>query len=455
MLDVGLGKTYVSINIARYRIQKDNVEKVLVVCPTSLSENWKQQIKKFSEYDATILHHTNRKDRIEVIKNTKTPFDIINYEALHLYLEELLENNYDLIIYDESARYIKSPSAQRTKASYAIARNAKFTYLLTGTLIEKRPDDVWAQFYVLNDGKSFSNSYYAFKNYYFFKKKRYKRRFNPKTKKEELFSWNEWSIRPDRFDVLKEHIFDSCIQYRKREVLEDLPAIRRKEIPVPLDGRIKDIYLEIQDEVIKELKEAIVDNQKINITNVLTKLLRLQQITAGFIKNEDGEEIELSHTPKLDALIEEVNSIVDAEESVVIWCRFKKSIKLIKERLKKEKIKCITMDGDTKDKYAAWKGFQTSDIPVFVGQIKAGGIGIELFKVDADYDKSQYMIFYENDWAPGTREQAEGRIDRIGQNNKVVYVDIFIEKTIDTRVLEVIRGEKKVADTILDIKETN
>jgi SNF2 family DNA or RNA helicase len=424
-----------------------------VVCPTTLFQNWKQQIQKFSEYNATILHSTSRVERTRIIENTKTKFDITNYEALHLYLEKFIENNYDLVIYDESARYIKSPTAQRTKASYAIARNAKYTYILTGTLIEKRPDDVWAQFYVLDGGKSFSPKYFSFKNYYFHRKKRYKRRKNRKTGKSDTVSWSEWTIRPDRFDALKNTIFQSCIQYRKREVLKDLPEVRRKEIPIPLEGKLKDIYLEVQDNVIRELREIEIEQNTINITNALTKLLRLQQITAGFIKNEEGVEVELTNTPKLDALIEEILTITEAEESAVVWCRFKKSIKMIQERLKNVGIKCITMDGDTKDKYSAWKGFQTSNIPVFVGQIKAGGIGIELFKEDSSEDKSQYNIFYENDWVTGVREQAEGRTDRIGQKSRVVYVDIFIKNTIDTRILEVVKGDKKVADIILGIKE--
>jgi SNF2 family DNA or RNA helicase len=453
LLDVGLGKTYVSINIARYRIQRNNVNKVLVVCPTTLFENWRKQIKRFSEYDATILHHTNKKERNEIIKNTSTYFDIINYEAIHLYRDSLINNDYDMIIFDESARYLKGPRTKRTKASHTLARNAKFTLILTGTVIEKRPDDVWAQFYVLNNGKSFSDNFFAFKNYYFHRTKRYKRQKNPITKKEELFSWTEWSINPNRFDTLRNHIFECCIQYRKREVLKDLPDIITKEIPLPLEGKIKDIYSDIQDEVMKELREALVENNKVNITNILTKQLRLQQITAGFIKNDSGEEVELSVTPKLDALVEEVISIAEADESVVIWCIFKKSIKMIKERLQKEKIKCITMDGDTKDKYGAWKGFQTSNVPAFIGQVKAGGIGIELFKENSDKAKSQYTIFYENPWTPGVRDQAKGRTDRIGQKSKVVYVDIYIENTIDQRVLEVLRGEKEIADIILDIKE--
>jgi SNF2 family DNA or RNA helicase len=453
LLDVGLGKTYVSINIARYWIQQGEAKKVLVVCPTSILTNWQNQIKQFSEYDSNILHNTNRKDRIHLIENSKSVFDLINYEGLQPYIKHLAKKQYDLIIFDESARYIKSPTAQRTKTSYTLARQAKFIYLLTGTIIENRPKDIWSQFWVMDDGKTFSSSYYAFLNYYFKKKKGYKYVIDPKTKKRVQRSWTTWEIEKGKFPIMRDRLFQNCIQKRKREVLTDLPEIIRREIPIPLEGKLREIYTKVQDQVLKEINTIIIENSNLKINNILTKLIRLQQITAGFIKNDKGEEVELSETPKLDALIEELESLVDAGDSAIVFCRFKKSISMIEDRLNKNKIKCITMTGEDKDKYSKWKGFQTSDVPVFVGQIKAGGIGIELFKIDGDSTKNQHMIYYEKDWVKGVEEQADGRIDRIGQKSTVIYTDIYIEKTIDTKILEVVKYNKKVSDVILNIKE--
>jgi len=188
----------------------------------------------------------------------------------------------------------------------------------------------------------------------------------------------------------------------------------------------------------------------LQINNILTKLLRLQQVTSGFIKDESGNEVMLTHTPKLDTLIEEVESIVDNNESVIVWCRFLFSIKMIANRLKASGIKVITMQGSDKDKYERWKGFQKSkDINVFIGQINAGGIGIELIKLEGNAE-FQHMIFYETTWTLDDVEQAKGRIDRIGQRSKVRYLTLYVQGTIDETMLEVIKDRKKIADLIIE-----
>ncbi|MHA2344963.1 MAG: helicase-related protein [Candidatus Hodarchaeales archaeon] len=148
-------------------------------------------------------------------------------------------------------------------------------------------------------------------------------------------------------------------------------------------------------------------------------------------------------TPKLDALIEQVELVMDAEESCVVWCRFHKTMDMIEEALKKKKIRCVTMSGKDsgKQKYAKWTGFQKDkNLNVFIGQVEAGGIGIELFKEDSIAEKHQHMFFYENTWSLDVRDQAEGRIHRIGQNSTCVYVDVIMNGT----------ENQEIADYILD-----
>ena len=104
-----------------------------------------------------------------------------------------------------------------------------------------------------------------------------------------------------------------------------------------------------------------------------------------------------------------------------------------------------------KDKFAKWKTFQQSkDVNVFIGQIASGGIGIELFKLDSLETKSQHMIFYENTWSLDVREQAMGRIHRIGQKSTCIYHDITIKDTIDVKMLDVLKTNKSVADAIIE-----
>ena len=118
LLPLGAGKTYVSIQISRYRIQKENVKKILIVVPTTLLYNWKEAINKFSEYQSLILHGSReiRVALINAFKNNKVHFGIINYEALMPFFTELSKIPLDSIVADESARYISNNGANRTKA---------------------------------------------------------------------------------------------------------------------------------------------------------------------------------------------------------------------------------------------------------------------------------------------------------------------------------------------------
>ena len=229
--------------------------------------------------------------------------------------------------------------------------------------------------------------------------------------------------------------------------MKDLPDRIYNKISIGL-GELGPVYKDVESSILTEI-DTLNGSLSLELQNILTKLLRLQQITAGFIKQGD-EEKELIYQPKLDAVVDRIESVLEEEESVIVWCRFLKSISLISNRLKDKHIKYITMSGLDKDKFSKWKTFQKSkNINVFIAQIESGGIGIELFKEDSDPDKSQHMIFYENTWSMDVRTQAFGRNDRIGQKSVCVYTDLVIKNTIDEKILNAIQRKEKIADLIM------
>jgi len=439
LLEMGLGKTRCAIDIARYRIQTENIEKVLVVTPTSIMYNWGQEIKKFSEYKSVVLHSHIRSERIariEALNHSKQyHFGIINYEALHSYYSKITDMNIGLLIFDESARYIKNHLTKRTKAAIAISEKVGRAIILTGTPIANRPLDIWSQFRVMDRGKTFGTNFYRFRTIFFNTIQRHR--------------FKEFVLKEDSAKYINSGIYDTCIRFKKGDVLPDLPKKLYYKIEIPLSGKTKAIYNRVKKEVITDI-ETTRGKSTLVITNILTKLLRLQTITSGFIKGEDGKTNKLLETPKLNALIDEIESIVDAEEYAVVWVRFLYTIKLIKNELKKRKIKSITMSGEDKDKYDKWKTFQKDkSIPIFIGQIQSGGIGIELFKLDSNAN-TQHMIFYENVWSLDVREQAIDRIHRIGQESMCRYVDIVMKNTIDERILGSISANRRIATSILE-----
>ena len=451
-ITMGGGKTFCAISIARYRLQKDEIRKVLVVCPSSILYNWEDEISKFSEYKPMILHGP---DRLYKTIKAKYTFGIINYESLFPLLKDLGAVHYnkrislasdidkrieslqfDMIIFDESARFIRNYKAQRTVASVLLADRAKYKLILTGTPIANKPLDIWSQFRVLDGGASFSKSFKYFQETFF-----YKRSNHP---------WAKHILRPDRVSLMSKLIYQTCIRKTKKEVLKDLPEQVYQTIWIDPDPQTTKIYEDVRHQILSEIP-TLQGKAQLKITNILQRILRLQQITGGFtVKN--GETVELENQPKLDALIEQIELIVDAEESVIVWCRFKKSMAMIANRLKKLKIKHVTMSGDDneKSKYSKWKGFQKDkSMSVFIGQVDSGGIGIELFKHDSKSNEKQHTIFYENAFTLDTREQAMARTHRIGQKSVCFYQDLVIKGTIDERILRSLKTKKDIADVIL------
>lgn len=427
LLDLGLGKTRVGIELARYRLQKKKVNKVLVICPPTIMSHWNTQINKWSEYDATILHATSRENRLYLFGKRDTPFFIINYEALHRYLQEVLELKIDMILFDESARYLKSHTSKRTNAAIEIADITRYKYLLTGRLLNK-PKDIWPQFRVLDWGRSFSKNFYKFRSKYFEKK-----------------SNINWGLKAGAEKTLNKIIFEQCIQIKKEEC-HDLPPQIFSAIEVPL-GEAENIYKEVEKKILSDI-DTIDGPIQLRINSILTKLIKLQQITSGFIKIGDRES-KLKETPKLDSLIDQVEEVVDVGESVVIFCLFRFSLHMIEEILKKKRIKCITMSGsDSRNqKDQKWKGFQLAkDIPVYIGQIVSGGIGIELFKIESG-DSYQHTFFYEHHTFEA-RDQAMGRIHRLGQKSICRYLDFVMLNTYDERRYNIIKNDMSIADAI-------
>ena len=439
LYDMGTGKTRIAIDIVRYRKQANpEIQKVLTVCPISTFNGWTNQIEKFSEYKSIVIYGTKNQRiyQIEKFKNEDITFGVINYAALPLFLNYLAEVNLSIIIYDESARYIKNPFSNRSRASFNISRlpSVRHRLMLTGTPISNYPLDVWSQFYATDLGKTFGDSFFAFRGYFF--------------NKTEIAGHDKFLLKWDRAEVLKKKIFTICIRKKKEECL-DLPEKIFDVMMVEMSYSLSKIYNSVKKKVIEEILED--GSTKSNPINILTKLIRLQQVTAGFLIEETGGPIiPLKETPKLDALIEDTELIIDAEESVVIWCRFRESIRLISERLKDLNIKYIIMHGGTKDKGKAWGDFQKDKtIPVFIGQQESGGIGIELFKLESKA-KYQHTRFYEHVWQFDVRDQAIDRIHRIGQESICIYKDLIVKDTIDQKIFQVNLEKKMISEILID-----
>ena len=430
---MGSGKTFCGINICRFWIQSGEAERVLVVSPSSVIFNWKDEVHKFSEYRAVPLQtekDTSREARKKLFKEDGQ-FYIINYEATHRYMKNLLQLDYDIIIFDESSK-ISNPKSKQTQACMNLAARAKFRYILNGTPISNKPIDLWSQFYVLDFGETLGEKFSSFRRIYF--------HTIPVRNRGKWYSIYKIRGRQSMLDIAK-HISTKSIRYLKNECVKDLPEKTYQLRKLSLPKETRKLYTEVFKNAKLEVSKL---DQHISANIKLTKFVKAIQITSGFLKTDEGNIIRLKNNPKL----KELECLIDEilyEDAIVIWCKYLYSISLVSDLLKSKKINHLIIQGDVKNKTTVAKRFQDSSIkqiPIMISQIVAGGMGLNLHK-------ASYAIYYENEWRLLNRLQSEDRIHRIGQLKRTTIIDMTIEDSIDELILSAIKEKKEVADYIL------
>jgi helicase SWR1 len=191
----------------------------------------------------------------------------------------------------------------------------------------------------------------------------------------------------------------------------------------------------------------ILNDVTVPILHKLTLFLRLQQLAAGFVTDGDKNKTHLfaddpTKNPRIKALLE---TLEDIDGSVIIWCRFQDEIRMIAKLLGD---KCVTYYGGdtTSDRKQNMTAFKEGKVKYFVGTAAAGGIGLNL-------TVSATVIYYSNSFNGGERFQSEDRCHRIGQtNDKVLYIDIEAEDTIDTKIISSLRAKKNLGDYMLELQ---
>ncbi|MEQ2853452.1 C-terminal helicase domain-containing protein [Hominiventricola filiformis] len=180
---------------------------------------------------------------------------------------------------------------------------------------------------------------------------------------------------------------------------------------------------------------------------MLTKLLRLQQFTGGFIQADEGDKPELVFRGKLDALEDILEDyVIEAEKKLVVFCRFRPEIDLIQRLLDRRKIRYCSIYGDIKidDRGDIVKEFQTNPkVKVFLAQIDTAGLGITLTAADT-------CVYYSVNFNYAAYSQSLARIHRIGQRNRCTYIHLVVEKTIDETVLKALAKKEDLAKTVVD-----
>lgn len=199
------------------------------------------------------------------------------------------------------------------------------------------------------------------------------------------------------------------------------------------------LYHDLAHDSMLQLREG-----EVTAANVLTRLLRLSQLTGGFLREDGGERSTQLSDAKLTALADIVDSAAQDGKKLVIIARFLPEINAITRMLQKKAIRYSLISGEINDRDEQVRRFQEDpDTTVFVGQIATAGMGITLTAADT-------MAFYSLDYSMSNFEQAKARIHRVGQRNPCTYIYLVAAGTVDGKVLQALRDKADLARVLID-----
>lgn len=436
MNEMGCGKTLTAIAIAGAAYQMGKIERVLIIAPTSVVAVWPKEFQEYADFKYTCRTLLgDKKQRIREIEDLeKFPFKAlkvaaINYESTWRegIFEELQKYDPDMIICDESQR-IKTHDAQQSKAIHKLGDKARYKLILSGTPVQNDAIDIFSQYRFLNP-MIFGTNFYQFRNRYAIMGG-----FNRK----QIIGYKDLDGL-----IKKEHSI--AFRITKEEAI-DLPDQTFETRSIAMDKKEKQLY----DTLKRDSYAEIESGGQITATTVLTKLLRLQQLTGGFLVKDDASKPDLVSRSKLDALADIIQDyVVGSGKKLVIFARFIPEVKAIIEVANKELPKgkkAVAIYGAIKkeDRGDIVKQFQEDpDTMIFVGQIDTAGTGITLTAANT-------CVYYSKNFNYATYSQSLSRIHRIGQKNKCTYIDLVIEKTVDEMISKALSKKEDMAKTVVD-----
>ena len=425
LMEMGTGKTLTSIGIVGQLWKERRIVRLLIVAPLSILGVWRDEFDRFAGYDycLSVLEGTaaRKADTIRHMAGKSLQVLVINYESAWRMEKELAEWRPDMIVCDEGHK-IKTHNIAASKAMHRLAAKAKYRLLLTGTVITNKPIDVFSQ-YKFCDPAIYGNSFYQFRNRYF-----------------DMVGFGGYTpvMKRSMEGEFTERLHSIAFRATKAECL-DLPEFTDIVQRIDLEPQAMRIYRQLVRDSYAELAEG-----SVTVTNVLSQLLRLSQLTGGYVGNDDAGGITQVSTAKLDALSDLVDGAVADGRKIVVIARFVPEIHAIGKMLEKKKIRYAQISGEIRDRDEQIAAFQNDpDLPVFIGQIATAGLGITL-------TAASLMVFYSLDYSMSNYEQTRARIHRVGQKNECTYIHLVARGTVDEKVLKALHDKANLAKSLVD-----
>lgn len=413
--DMGLGKTLQAISaLTQYKEEKGSSVN-LIVCPTSLVYNWKEEMHKFNPSMKVLVIDGIPASRKKLLAQMAACDVVVtSYNLLQKDVDTYKDFVFGYVILDE-AQQIKNRSTRNAKSVKQI--QAAHRLILTGTPIENSLEDLWSLFDFLMPG--LLGSFERFQEKY---------------------------LRPGQGAVtaqLKRKVAPFILRRMKSDVLKDLPPVSEITYHCHLTAIQKELYTSYAASAREELTK-LVDKEgfdKVQI-HVLATLTRLKQICchpAIFAK----EEVEEGDSAKYELLIDLMQSLMDGGHKAVIFSQYAKMLTILKDDLEKRGISFCYLDGSSKNRLEIVDKFNKSaEIPFFLISLKAGGSGLNITGADT-------VIHYDMWWNPAVENQATDRVHRIGQTRSVSSYKLVTSGTIEEKIVELQERKKGLVKKVI------
>lgn len=447
LMDMGTGKTKVTIDTACWLYARGEIRGVLIIAPNGVHSMWEEQIqdhlpdycpRSVVVYDAD--DHSNaykQHVRQALGQGDDLKFLAINVEALSspkgvAWATKFCNAFKTLMVVDESTR-IKNPKAKRSKTCLFLGPRAAYRRILSGTPVTQSPLDLYSQFEFLDHDILGFGSYFTFKHRYAITMKKEASANGKRWKYEKLIGFRN-------LEELTEKIKPHSFRVTKAECL-DLPEKIYQVIRIPLKPEQRTAYDQMKSDYVMELEGGL----NVTATMAMTRLTKLQQIIGGFVNDDLGNCHRLvDRTAKLDFILDDIQE-GPTDTKYIIWCRFRAEILDVSRALKDifgpDAVGTYFGDTDVAERGRIIRDFQDGKCRFFVGNTATAGHGLTLTAASVVY-------YYSNDFSFENRTQSEDRPHRIGQKKNVVYKDLVSVNTIDNHVLQILKTKRSISDLI-------
>lgn len=456
--EMGVGKTLGTILILRqHYIKAGKLRKTLILGPTGVLYNWKDEIMDFSKITGENIFVSlgNGVKRVNDLFNflvnkeinypDRSAIVVINYEGLrNAGIFKILKDWAPEILVCDESHLVKSPKAQISERTFELSLLTQYRYILTGTPLLNNELDFYHQMRILDHGRTFGNNYYIFRNKWFSDKNA-----GWKAARPDIKVFSDFKFIEERREEFSKLIYQTCSRVLLKDVV-DLPPRIEKTIYVELSAQQKKAYEEMKRDFITFVSSELNSGKPSAIVAqiAMVKAIRLQQICCGIFKTDEGEEIILDNVPRLEEL-ENIIREVTVNNKVIVWCGFTANYRQVMSLCDKIGVKYVLITGSQNalEKQAAVMSLQDDDqVKVCIANRKAGGTGINL-------TKARYSVNYSKGFSLGEELQSRARNYRIGsqQHESIIAYDLIAKGTIDEEVTKALNKKHDLSKGILDL----